>query len=267
MTQNGLFPVSRDRHQARYWQRFTSYGFARELSECPVIHTELCQIAAAFPIMFRKTRSGIRPFAVFSLTAGPVPFVSTQGRWLASYVPSILRCYPFSAEPLTDTPPNTNQPFRLLVDEASGLVTDDIRDEPFFTTDGTLTPDLCAVCAFFQSHTTANAATRRMCDIIDKMDLFKPLLHHDGIDLEPEWLGIDFARMEALSQPHKLLLMNNNALGLIHAHQVSLSHCAWVFKAQQKQLHRSPDAESPELNGFLCAMASAQQLEGIHADY
>jgi len=232
-----------------------------------LVHTEVCQAAATFPILFRKTESGIRPFAVLSLTQGETPFVSTQGRWLASYVPSALRCYPFSAETLIDTTPNSTPQFRLLVDEASGLVTDDVQDEPFFTAEETLTPDLCAVRTFFQNLTAAEAATDRLCGILDKMDLFAPLRHHDGIDLPPDWLGVDFAQIEALSPPHKLLLMNNNAMGLIHAHQVSLSHCAWLFKAQQKQLHRSPDSDSPELNGFLCAMASAQQLEGIHADY
>lgn len=250
MAQNGLFPVSISRHRDRYWRRFTSFEFAREMRECPLVAAEILPAAAAFPIVFREQEDGVLPFALLSVDWGNhTPFVSPNGRWLASYVPSVLRCHPFVAEPIA----SMTSPSRLFVDEGSGLVTSDCRDQPFFSENGELAPELHEVLRFFKSRQSALVETKKLCAVLAKMELLTPL---DQVDMQG-LLGIDNARLERLPQAHASVLFNSGALQMIHAHQVSLSHCGWLALAQH-QAQVAPQTSTPdeELSGFISALAT-----------
>ncbi len=278
MAQNGLIPVSYKTHGHRFWRRITSYEHARSVTVCPVVETEILEVAAAFPMAFRATGEIIEPVAILSMAPeGANPFVSANGAWLAAYIPSLLRCPPFLTGPADRRSPN-DTPFRLMVDEASGLVTDDPQDEAFFDANGDLAPELQRLRSFFQARLATAEKTRRLCVDIDKMGLLAPLTQHQGCRFPPGFKGIDPNVLDGLSQSQSAGLANSGALRLIHAHQVSLSHSAWLTQAQR------PAAVTPQpdhLHGisttseFLKAMANArdtentykfQRLGGVHAD-
>ena len=121
MAQNGLYPVTYDKYANRFWKRFSSFSFARHQHLCPIVEHEVPLTAAAYPMVFRKSDNWVEPVAVLSLSPRePTPFVSGDGRWLASYIPSVLRCPPFKTEQCTSRSENQMQ---LMVDETLGLVT------------------------------------------------------------------------------------------------------------------------------------------------
>ncbi|SDX00269.1 SapC protein [Ruegeria halocynthiae] len=266
MAENGLFPVSLDRHSNRYWRRFTSYCFAEEIDACPVVISEIPQIATSFPIVFRLIKESFVPVALFSIIPDTVsPFVCQSGRWLAPYVPSALRCFPFQAETACESGARS----RLLVNESSGLVTRDPQDNPFFTKDGQLSQNLSDVLHFFQNRQVAAIETDRQCSIIAAMDLFEPLQQHEETTLPQGYWGIDAQRLEHLPDAYNLTLLASGTLRLIHAHQVSLSHCAWLLRAQERGAFQ--DAEPcRKLDGFIAAIAEdvyqgQARQEVIHA--
>ncbi|NVO57775.1 SapC family protein [Rhodobacteraceae bacterium B1Z28] len=269
MAQNGLTPISYPRHGHRFWRRFTSYEFARNVTDCPVVETEILQIAAALPIAFRSVAEGHEPVAILSLIPeSSTPFVSGDGAWLAPYVPSALRCPPFHVSRVKACENEPKTQLQLLVDETLGLLTDDPTDEAFFDPTGELTPELQKILAFFQARTVAADETFELCRIIDGMKLFTPLTRHLGMEYPPGLLGINSRALRDLPQAQKAVLTNSEALRLIHAHQVSLSHTAWLMRAQQQARQHSPHPKSGELSdvsGFLDAMASAQQTEEMFA--
>lgn len=266
MTRTGLVPISQARHGHRYWRRFSSYDFARVLAEVPVVAEEILHCASAFPLAFRRTPSGVAPVALLSLIPEQdSPFVSQDGRWLGTYVPSHLRSHPFAAQATGE-----HDQMALLVDEASGLITDDPRDEPFFAPDGALAPGLAQVVEFFGNRAAALQATQMLCATLETMDLFTPLTSHEGVDLPPGLLGIDQAQLKSLPDAHIVLLTRQTTLRLIHAHQVSLQHCLWLDKAgRQMGLTKdtpAPDTTSPSndaLDGFLSALAQAQENDAV----
>ncbi len=270
MAENGLFPVSLGRHRNRYWRRCTSYHFTRGVGTCPIVISEIPHVAASFPIAFQPGEDSFEPVALLSVAAGlPSPFVDPGGRWLAHYVPSGLRCYPFRAGSAGEDCEATAGRSRLMIDESSGLVTRDPQDNPFFTSDGRLTQDLCEVRNFLQNRQAAMSDTRRLCTIIAEMDLFEPLTEHDEVALPNELWGIDTRRLEQLPDAYTLTLNATGALWLIHAHQISLSHCAWLSRAQ-RLASSSPDEPNDSLGGFIAAMAedaihNQQGPEVIHA--
>lgn len=263
MAQNGLIPVSLARHGHRYWRRFTSYDFARKLRDCSVVADEILPAAAAFPIVFKSFGQGIEPVALLSMSSEhSSPFVSDDGRWLACYVPFALRCFPFCSGPgLTETA----KP-RLFVDEASGLLTDDAQDEPFFVNEQ-LTKDLREAGSFLAAQHAARLGTQDLCKQIDRQDLFVELDHYEGIPVPDGSLTVDPQRLRCLPAPQVSDLMASGALRLIHAHHVSLSHCAWLSQAQRR-VGAAPQQKlapaSAGLRAFFDAMAtdSFQMIPG-----
>ncbi|MEM7176204.1 MAG: SapC family protein [Pseudomonadota bacterium] len=262
MAQKGLFPISRERHGNRFWQRFTSFDFARPLTEAPVVGEEILRAASAFPIIFRRTGAGIGPVALLSLVPEQgSPFVAPQGHWRASYVPAALRGHPFHAQPS-----GQQDEMALLVDEASGLITADPRDERFFLPDGTIAPGLTAVVQFFRARERAALETAALCATLDTMGLFTPLPAYEGVALPGGGLGIDLAKLTTLPESQAALLLRSGALRLVHAHQVSLHHCHWLYQAEVQAAGPSESMKQPPapgLDGFLCALArAADDLSG-----
>ena len=266
MAENGLFPVSLVRHRNRFWRRFTSYQFVAEMDACPIVISEVPQIATSFPIVFLSNQTGFSPVALFSVIPEMAPpFVDQNGRWLAPYVPSALRCFPFQAEAMKKGGSRS----RLFVDEDSGLVTHDPKDQPFFTVDGLLTQDLCRVRRFLQNRLASANKTDQVCSLIAEMGLLVPLDEQNGITLTEGYRGVDPILLERLPESNKLALLSSGALRLIHAHQVSLSHCVWLSSAQSQSGTRSSE-QNDTFGGFMTALAEevrhGQCKEGaIHA--
>lgn len=262
MVQNGLVPVTFARHGRIYWRRFTSYEFAVDRADCAIVHQEALQAASAFPIVFKRDLVGFEPYVILSFFAGmPTPFVSQDGRWMAAYVPSDLRCFPFRAEPVGRASADSKPLFQLCVDEASGLISNDPDDETFFDQTGTLSPVLQEVQAFLRRRAAAREATQTLCQIVDDLGLFEPFAAHEGIDLAPGTFAVSTQRISSLSHAEKLRLVDSGALQLIHAHQVSLSHCRWIAQAQQQLLQQKSQVKytkNLEISSFLHAIANAQ---------
>ena len=145
VTQTAQVAISKDRHGGRFWRRFASYAFARDRHSVPIVLAELEPAASAFPLVFRSSATGsVEPHALLHLTVGESsPFVASDGTWRGTYVPSILRAHPFAA-----TPAQAGAEMALLVDEASGLITDDPKDEAFFDENGAPSAALEQVIAF-----------------------------------------------------------------------------------------------------------------------
>ncbi|WP_299665137.1 SapC family protein [uncultured Ruegeria sp.] len=266
MAENGLFPISVGRHSDRYWRRFTSYRFAMGMNACPIVSSEIFQIASSFPIAFKLREGTYMPMAMFSVGAElATPIVDQQGRWRAPFIPSALRCYPFQTGPTNMRDCPTRERLCLYVNESSGLVTRDPRDNPFFSSRNKLSRNLCDVLQFLQLREAAAVEAHRLCSIVAEMDLFVPLQEHEGTTLPENYWCIDAQRLCHLPDVYKLTLVSSGALQLIHAHQISLSHLNWLARAQNA-LPGEHASASDTLNGFLTAMANDESHDQTRAE-
>ncbi|MGV6804273.1 MAG: SapC family protein [Ruegeria sp.] len=272
MVSNGLFPISFERHSNCSWHRFTTYHFARHVTECDVVSAEIVDVAATFPIAFRKLGNAIKPVAVFALSNGHQnPFVSKNGHWRASYVPSFLRCHPFLAEPIEDADDPRSQKLSLLVNESTGFVSVSQSGAPFFTEDRQISAELLQVQRFLQIYLAQQKAAIFACKLMSELELFTPPDELSEIGLPGGTLGIDFNRLKHLPAAQSAILLTSGALQMIFAHQVSLSHVGWLQRLQDScqpvdtSLEQQPMSD---LNGFLNAVTSDQSstdLEIAHA--
>lgn len=90
-----MVPVSRDSHAGQLWRRLASFSFAARESFVPIGGGELGRAAAAMPTAFIESASEYVLVALLSLAPGVNLFVAPDGRWMGSYIPLLLRSYPF----------------------------------------------------------------------------------------------------------------------------------------------------------------------------
>ncbi len=251
-----LTPVSAARHGGKRWRRFASYSFVQDHPLVPIVLGEHEQVAASLPIVFAPLPGGPRPVALTRL--GPqTALVAANGVWRGAYVPSVLRVYPFQAQP------GTGPEFTLMVDEGSGLVTEHPQDEPFFTESGALAPALAQVVEFFRTRAQAELRTRAaMADIL-RMGLLQPFALPKApsgvMEVAPE-------RLADLGRSDLAALHRTGALALLHAACVARHHIGFLaqaeaFVAKAPAKAPAPPATDPALAGFFDALASAQAQE------
>ena len=269
-----LTPVSQDRHGGRFWRRFSSYDFVRELQQVPIVLGEHEQVAATLPIVFAQTSAGPWPVALTRLGA-QTALVAPNGAWRGSYVPSILRVHPFHAKPTGDGQ------FVLLVDEGSGLVTDDPAHEAFFDAEGELSATVAEVVNFFRNRATAEARTRDAMSEIAARDLLRPLRMPAGVDAPGVGLmEADAEKLEAVTRSELSALHRVSALQLLYSSRIARHHTAFLAHAEAAGKRRQAAPPSPVqadatgvaavdagLSGFFDALADAQDAEPVLPDF
>lgn len=262
VAKTGQVAISTARHDGRFWRRFASYAFARDHHCVPIVLAELDPAASAFPLVFSSTETGdIAPHALLHLTTGePSPFVTQDGTWRGTYVPSALRAHPFSAAPARE-----GGEMALLVDEGSGLITDNPEDEPFFDESGAPSAALEQVISFFRTRAQSERATQTACTALERAGLLRPLDPLPGMaDADAAgYLAVDPAALDALDPATLPDLWTSGALRLAHAHRLSLCHAGWMARALRAGADLAPRKTRPapadaNLSGFLDALSDAQ---------
>lgn len=233
MAEEQRVPLSQERHRARFWRRFTSYEFARGWRQVPLVLAEVEAVAAAMPVVFARDAEGgphgLEPVALLRLVpGGPSAFVSPAGLWLATYVPSRVRVHPFSAASAGDGR------LMLMIDEASGLVTDRPDDEPFFAEDGGLAPATAELVDFFRQREASALRARQAAARLRELGLmvpFAPAVEAPAGAWDGLW-RIDRDRYDALEDARWLELRRLGAVELAQAHFVSLAQVPWLARAE-----------------------------------
>ena len=265
-------PLSATRHAGRFWRRFSSYDFARGRRLVPLALAEAEPVAASMPILFGQGEDGLEPQALLRIVpGGPSAFVSPAGLWLAAYVPSLLRVHPFSARSAGDGR------MVLLVDEGSGLVTEAIGGgdgaEPFFDADGNPAKATSDLVDFFREREGSALNARRAVARLAALDLLRPFAPAKPRVPEGTWeglLAVDRDRWAQLDDATHLELRRLGAVGLVHAHLVSMAQVAWLQQAEalrdgaQGAGQPAPPQEGPRgIDDFLAALSEARDDHGL----
>ncbi|MCC5992834.1 MAG: SapC family protein [Rhodobacteraceae bacterium] len=270
-----LVLLSRERHSGLRWRKPEDYGFARAQHHVPLVLAEIEVAAAALPVLFAEDPAGglPRPVALLRLNADHSPYVTQDGRWLAPYIPALLRVHPFSARPAPQTG-QTAPRMELLVDESTGLITEDATALRFFDPLGAPSKALEKVVHFFQHYGASTRATRIAMQALaearspDGTGLFRALTHRD--QAMPGLLGLDRAAFDALDDSTFLKLRATGALPLAIAHFIARTQLDWLDRAERALSQGTQPNTAPtgtrtdpndDVSGFLAALASAQETD------
>jgi hypothetical protein len=216
-------PVSRQQHAAKRWLRPKNFSFAAHEMLIPLMAAEVPSVAVRYPIVFVERQETLFPAALLGLLPGKNLFVGGDGRWLADYVPALIRAYPFALV--------TAEADRrvLCFAEDSGLMSEDSDGEPFFADQGDEPPaELAKIIEFLQQIELRRAAAAHACACLKKHGLLQPgILTIKTPEKEhqvPGLLRLDEAALAALSGDALHELQQAGALPLAYAHLLSMQH-------------------------------------------
>jgi len=217
-----LMPLQPARHRALRLRRHAGFEFARRTRTVAVMVGEMVPCAGTYPIVFIEDPGGdgFRPVVLLGLAEGENGFVQPDGRWLASYIPAVVRAYPFALG-------RTSEPgqFALCVDAGSDLVslTEGVS---LFEADGTPSAALEQVRAWLEEMRAMQLRTDAFCRELAARNLFTPLtvrvrraeaaLQIDGCFVVNE------ERLDGLPDASLCELRREGWLAALYAHLVSL---------------------------------------------
>ncbi len=218
-----VVPVNQQRHAGKKIKQVEGFEFASQFHIAYVTTHEFVRAAAIYPLVFieDKEKDEFRPVALLGLDAGENLFVDGKGKWAASYIPAIIRRYPFALSQAGE-----DGRFLVCVDEGSDLV-NDTEGSPLFDEKGEPTQVIENVKRYLSELQQMDAVTSEFCKFLAENNLFVPLnmrvRQNDQFKNISGCYVINEERLNNLSDELFLGLRTKHYLPAIYAQLTSLS--------------------------------------------
>lgn len=214
-----------DLHRTYSWKPATDYGFASRISFVPVLLEEIFPVAGSLPIVFAPKAVGDLALAVVAPEArNGMRAVLPGGRWIAGYVPSILRLHPFACS-LEDGRGVLFDPESPLIDPAGAGMR-------FFDVSGVATPAFERVSKALSQYRDSLGRTQRAVSLLRRADLLQPARSLACFD-DPAFDAVLVVNSRALAHLIAVRvppLFSSGALALAHAHLTSVEQAQRLAK-------------------------------------
>jgi hypothetical protein len=218
-----LAPVNKARHAATKIKQVEGFGFASQFHIASVMVHEFARASAIYPVVFLedKTKDEFRPVALMGLESGENLFVGADGKWAASYVPAIIRRYPFA---LAST--GEEGQFTVCIDEGSELISE-TDGSPLFQADGEPAEALENVKRYLGELQQMDMFTHEFCKYFAENNLFTPLnmrvRQSNQIKNINGCYVVNEERLNNLSNERFIELREKHYLAAVYAHLISLA--------------------------------------------
>ena len=231
-----IIPLNKDRHAKTRIKEITDFGFVSQLHIAYVTLHEFARAGAIFPIVFLedKAKDEFRPVVLMGLNPGENLFVSADGKWNASYVPAIIRRYPFALAPK----PDSNE-YLVCLDEDSKLLSE-TEGNALFDDKGEPTQVIDNVKRYLTELQQMDIITNQFCKFLAEHNMFTPLNIKVRDDAEMKSIGgcyvINEQRLNSLSDELFLELRAKQYLPATYAHLVSLAQTERLVKFKDERI-------------------------------
>lgn len=226
-------PVAIDRaiHQQTHVRGpVTDWSVAAKINSIVLTGAEFGPACREFPVVFvpagkdEEGKALIAPIAVLGLGAQENLYVDEAGRWRASYMPMLLRAYPFGISRI-DT-----ERFAVCVDTSwSGVTIDGGEGEALFGADGQPTEYLTRAQKMLEQIEVEVQRTRGFCRRLQDLNLLREVRMDATLPAGDKlavdgFMTIDEAKLKDLPDAVVVDLHKNGILGLIHGHFLSMGN-------------------------------------------
>ena len=231
-----IVPLNKDRHAKTRIKEITDFGFVSQLHIAYVTLHEFARAAAIFPIVFLedKAKDEFRPVVLMGLNQGENLFVSADGKWNASYVPAIIRRYPFALAPKPES-----DEYLVCLDEDSQLLSES-EGNALFDDKGEPTQVIENVKRYLTELQQMDILTNQFCKFLAENNMFTPLNIKVRDDGEMKSIGgcyvINEQRLTSLSDERFLEIRHKNYLPAVYAHLVSLAQTERLVKFKDERV-------------------------------
>ncbi|MBA2673515.1 MAG: SapC family protein [Ramlibacter sp.] len=223
--------------------------YAAPTAAAALVAAELPQAMHAFPLVFLPQGDGFMPAALLGLRPQENLFVSSEGRWLAGYVPAALRAHPFAFVQASDGQ-------RVLcIDEDSGLIAQGAEGEAFFAPDGQPAKALMDVLEALRLMDGGRPLLEKSCAELKAQGLIQTWdLHWRSAEGEQKVNGIfkiDEAAMQKVSDEDFLKLRHSGALPLAYCQLLSMHKAETLARLAQSRVPAAAKPSSQDDLAFL----------------
>lgn len=206
----------------------TDWRVAARLNSMFLAAIEFGDACREYPVVFvhagadAEGKQQIAPVTVFGLAQEENLYVADDGSWRATYMPALLRLYPFGIGRVDD------KTFAICIDAAwSGVSSTD--GTPLFTDTGEPSELTKQVQQQLELAEAEVQRTRLVGLKLLELDLLRDMRFDatmpDGQKLSVDgFLTVDEEKLKALPDAAVLDLQRTGLLGLVHAHLISLGN-------------------------------------------
>lgn len=230
-----LVPVNKARHAATRIKQIEGFGFASQFHIASVMVHEFARASAIYPVVFLEDKAAdeFRPVALMGLEQGENLFVDAQGKWASSYVPAIIRRYPFA---LAST--GQEGQFTVCIDEGSELVnqTDGVA---LFDENGEPSSAIENVKRYLGELQQMDTFTRAFSKYFAEHNLFTPLNMRVRQGEQARNITgcyvVNEERLNNLSNDRFLEMREKRYLPAVYAHLVSLAQIERLMQLKEER--------------------------------
>lgn len=159
-------PISKQAHTGYYWKERNGFDFVSNELVLPIVLAELHKILPYYSIGFTYEESKFIPVILLSVEKGINVYVDSQSRWLGSYVPAVLRGFPFK---LADDGKGNNV---LCVREH--YLSQNNDDNPLFSIGSEVHMEVLKIMEFLADFEINQRATLKAAEQLAKEELIVP---------------------------------------------------------------------------------------------
>ena len=227
-----IVPLNSKLHSGKKIKPLGSFKFAEKQNIASLIIGEFYRTAGIYPIVFVKTGDMFMPFALLGFKQGENLFIDENGQWKASYIPAVIRRYPFV---LGKT--EKRDDMMLCIDEESGMLSDD-EGEALFDAEGKPSKIVENAREFLTEVHRSGEFTNKFAKELTDRELLSPLeikITEAGETMNVAGcLAVNEKRFNELDDEDFLKLRKMGALPLIYAHLLSLNQLNELIQMKQK---------------------------------
>lgn len=237
-----IVPITPQTHGQRSWRRPPHFGFSAREAFIFLSIGELPQAALRYPICFVRYGESLRVVALVGLEPGSNLCLTPEGGWLESYLPILMRTYPFALMP-------TESGERVLcVDDDCGLVQPGMGAQPFYNSEGGLDTPVAELMRLLVRFEQEKVVGEQITSLLDKLGLVVPWdlsipAPGGGIRKVEGLFTIDEEKMNALSDEDFISLRRAGGLSLAYCQMLSTQNI--VTLVQRAQARRAAAAAAP----------------------
>ena len=242
-----LVPLNREAHGKLKIKPIDTFDFAKDFHIASLMVHEFARAASVYPIVFLEDaeKDAFRPVVLLGLEAGENLYLAEDGSWNASYVPAIIRRYPFALARLNDN----EEQFTVCLDEDSKFL-DTKQGEALFDNDGEPTQVVENVKRYLGEMQQMESFSRDFSIFLAEHNLFNPLSmrvrYGDALRNVTGCYVVNEERLYNLSDKLFLEIRDKRYLGPIFSHLTSLSQIERLarFKDDQTEVTEPPAVQA-----------------------
>ncbi len=216
-----IVPITIKDHKNTKIKSIDNFNFVKNIHLASVMVHEFSKAASIYPIVFLEDKENdqFKPVVMLGLVEGENLFIQ-NGKWSASYIPAIIRRYPFA---LSKT--GEDNKYVICLDQDSEFV-NETDGQAIFNEDGTESEVITRVKTYLTELQQMEVFTEEFCKVMKHENMFTPLNMKVKVGNEIKNVGgayvINEERFNSLSDEKYIELRTKQYIPVIYSHLSSL---------------------------------------------